>query len=42
MANQESAELTEPGVGPFDDPSPFVTPEFSAVLVASELAVLDL
>jgi hypothetical protein len=40
MANQESAELTEPGVGTFDDPASFVTPEFSAVLVAPELAVL--
>jgi hypothetical protein len=40
MANQESAELTEPGVGAFDDPASFVTPEFSAVLVAPELAVL--
>jgi len=40
MANKESAELTEPGVGTFDDPASFVTPEFSAVLVAPELAVL--
>ena len=40
MANDESAELTEPGVGTFDDPASFVTPEFSAVLIAPELAVL--
>jgi hypothetical protein len=39
MANQESAELAKPGVGAFDDPAPFVAPEFSAVLVAPEPAV---
>ena len=40
MANEESAELTEPGVGVFDDPAAFVAPEFPAVLIAPELAVL--
>ena len=40
MANEESAELTKPSVGTFDDPASFVTPEFSAVLVTPELAVV--
>ena len=40
MANEESAELTKPSVGTFDDPASFVTPEFPAVLVTPELAVL--
>jgi len=40
MANEESAELTKPSVGTFDDPAPFVTPEFPAVFVTPELAVL--
>ena len=40
MANKESAELTEPCVGAFDDPASFVTPEFPAVLVAAVFAVL--
>lgn len=40
MSNEESAELAEPGVGAFDDPSAFVAPELPAVLVAPVLAVL--
>ena len=40
MANEESAELTEPGVGPFDDPASLVTPEFPAVFISPVLAVL--
>ena len=39
MAYEESAELPEPCVGSFDDPSPLVASEFAPVLVASELAV---
>ena len=40
MANEESAELTEPGVGAFDDPSPLVATEFASVFVSAKLAVL--
>jgi len=40
MANKESSELTEPGVGAFDDPSSLVAPELSAVFVLSLLAIL--
>lgn len=40
MAHEESAELTEPRVGAFDDPTSLVASEFPAVLIASELAVL--
>ena len=40
MTNKESAELTEPCVGTFDDPASFVTPEFPAVLVPPVFAVL--
>jgi hypothetical protein len=40
MANEESAELTKPGVGSFDDPASFVTPELSAVLVPAVFTVL--
>jgi hypothetical protein len=40
MANEESAELTEPGVGAFDDPASFVPPEFPAVLVTPQFAVV--
>jgi len=39
MANEESAELTKPGVGAFDDPSPLVAPEFAPVFVSPKLAV---
>jgi hypothetical protein len=37
MANKDSAELTEPGVGAFHDPVSLVAPELSAVLVLSLL-----
>jgi hypothetical protein len=40
MANEESAELTEPGVGAFDDPSALVSAELPAVFEAPEFAVL--
>ena len=40
MANQQSAELTEPCVGALDDPAALVASKLSAVLVASVLAVL--
>ncbi len=41
MANKESAELTEPCVGAFDDPPTPIAPEFSAVLVLAVFAVLS-
>jgi len=34
MANQKSAELTEPGVGAFDDPAAFVSSQLAAIFVA--------
>ena len=40
MTHEESAELTQPGVGAFDDPAALVASEFSSVLVAPVLAVL--
>lgn len=40
MAHEESAELTKPGVGAFDDPASFVAPEIPAVLVTPVLAVV--
>ena len=40
MAHEESAELAEPGVGSFDNPSAFVASELSAVFVAPFFAVL--
>src|SRR5713101_5107168 len=42
MTNKESAELTEPGVGAFDDPAAFVSPELASVLVTPVLAVLPI
>jgi len=40
MAHQQSAELAKPGVGSFDDPTPLVAPQFSAILKPSFLAIL--
>ena len=40
MAYEESAELTEPRVGAFDDPTSLVASEFSTVLVLFPLVVL--
>ena len=40
MAHQQSAELAEPGVGSFDDPTPLVAPKFSAILKPSLLAIV--
>ena len=40
MAHEESAELTEPRIGAFDDPSALVAPELAPVFVAPVLAVL--
>jgi hypothetical protein len=40
MANEESAELPEPCVGPFDDPSAFVPSELSSVFISTKLTVL--
>jgi hypothetical protein len=40
MSNEESTELTEPRVGPFDDPTSLVTSEFPSVFIAAEFAVL--
>jgi hypothetical protein len=40
MANEESAELPEPCVGSFDDPSAFVPSELSSVFISTKLTVL--
>ena len=40
MADQQSAELTEPCIGSLDDPATFVTPEFASIFVAPAPAVL--
>ena len=40
MADQQSAELTEPCVGALDDPAAFVSPELPSVLVFSPLVIL--
>jgi hypothetical protein len=40
MANKESAELSEPCVGAFDDPPTLIAPEFSAILVPAVFAVV--
>src|ERR1700678_3961666 len=39
MSNKESAELTEPGIGAFDDPASFIAPELPAVFVLSLLVI---
>jgi hypothetical protein len=39
MANQQPAELTEPGVGAFDDPAAFVSPQLAAIFIAPVLVV---
>jgi hypothetical protein len=40
MTNEEPAELTEPGVGAFDNPASFVASELPSVFVSPALAVL--
>ena len=42
VTHQQSAELAQPGVGSFDDPTPFVAAQFASVLVAPSLAILPL
>jgi hypothetical protein len=39
MSNKESAELTQPSIGAFDDPASFVAPEFPSVFVLSLFVV---
>jgi len=34
MTNQQAAELTEPGVGSFHDPAPFIASQLSSVFIA--------
>ena len=40
MTDEQSAELSKPCVGSFDDPSALVTSQFPTVLIASHLIVL--
>jgi hypothetical protein len=39
MAHEESAELSEPRIGAFDDPASFISSEFPAILIASVFVV---
>ena len=39
MANQQSAELTEPRVGAFDDPAAFVSSQLAPIFIAPVLVV---
>jgi hypothetical protein len=41
MTDQQRAELPPPCVGAFDDPAAYVAPQFSAILIASNLIVLS-
>jgi hypothetical protein len=41
MTDQQSAELSKPCVGAFDDPPAFVAPQFPAVLITSHLVILS-
>src|ERR1700693_4812833 len=40
MADQQAAELTEPGVGSLYNPSALITPQFAPIFVAPSLVVL--
>ena len=40
MTNQQAAKLSQPCVGPLDDPSPFVASEFSSIFITPFLVVL--
>jgi len=42
MTNQQAAKLSEPCIGPLDDPSPFVASEFSSIFVTPFLVVLPI
>ena len=41
MTDQQSAKLSQPSVGAFDDPSALVASQFPAVLISSDLVVLS-
>src|SRR5258708_18883377 len=41
MTNEQAAELTEPGVGTLDDPTPLVAAQLATVFIASVPAVLS-
>ena len=41
MTNEQAAELTEPGVGAFDDPTPLVAAQLATVFIAPVPAVLS-
>lgn len=40
MTNQQPAELSEPGIGSFHNPAPFIAPHFAFIFVAPSLVVL--
>src|ERR1039457_2792237 len=40
MTDQQSAKLSQPGVGAFDNPAPFVASQFSAIFISPLLVVL--
>jgi hypothetical protein len=39
LTNQQTAEVTEPLIGPLHDPLPFVSPHFVPVVIAIPLVV---
>ena len=42
MPNQESSELTEPCIGPLDDPAALVAAQFPSILVTPLFVVLSI
>jgi len=40
MADEQSSELAQPGVGSFDDPTPLVAAQFAPIFIPSFLAIL--
>ena len=42
MTDQQATKLSQPPVGAFDDPAPFVATQFPPIFVAALLVVLPL
>ena len=41
MTDQQASELAKPGVGSFDDPTPLVAPQSSAISIAPLLGAIN-
>ena len=41
MTDQQTSKLAEPGIGSFNDPSPFVAPQFPAIVISPFLVVVS-